>query len=128
MLQKSLLAILLGFLTAGLLCLGTHALFGLLGLFPPLGEQISIGFSDPLMLWTSLAYHTLYGMVGGYITARYARFRVFAISLLASTRLVANILVSVLLRQHYPAWYLLLVILVSFPAVWIGGLERSSIR
>jgi hypothetical protein len=61
-------AVFLGFLAVVVLSLGTDQVLHVLAVYPPWGEPMR----DPRLNLLALTYRTLYGIVGSYITARFA--------------------------------------------------------
>ena len=91
------------------------------GIFPALGMVMS----DSLFV-LALAYRIIYGIGGGYITARLAPDKPALHALvLGSIGCVLAILGTVLTWNRGPAfgpkWYPLSLILIAIPSAWIGG-------
>jgi len=91
------------------------------GIFPALGMVMS----DSLFV-LALAYRIIYGIAGGYITARLAPDKPALHALvLGSIGCVLAILGTVLTWNRGPAfgpkWYPLSLILIAIPSAWIGG-------
>ena len=72
---RSILALFVGMLTNVIPGIATDAALVALGLFPPLNEPAA--FSTPLLILAT-AYRSLYGIAGGYFTARLAPSRPIA--------------------------------------------------
>ena len=64
---RSFGAVFAGLVAVFVLSLGTDALLHVIGIFPPLGQAMT----DQLFVLAT-AYRTVYGVVGGYVTARLA--------------------------------------------------------
>jgi len=91
------------------------------GIFPAIGMVMS----DSLFV-LALAYRIIYGIGGGYITARLAPDKPALHALvLGSIGCVLAILGTVLTWNRGPAfgpkWYPLSLILIAIPSAWIGG-------
>ena len=110
-----------GFFAIVILSIGTDMVMHAMGIFPAIGEPIG---SKPLLLAT--AYRILYGVVGGYITARLAPREPMAHALvLGVVGLLVSILGAVLTWSEGPAfgphWYPVALIVVAIPCAWLGG-------
>ena len=91
------------------------------GIFPALGMVMSNS-----LFVLALAYRIIYGIGGGYITARLAPDKPALHALvLGSIGCVLAILGTVLTWNRGPAfgpkWYPLSLILIAIPSAWIGG-------
>ncbi len=75
-LLRSAGAVLLGFVAVVVLSLGTDQVLHMLEVYPPWGQPMN-DTDDNLL---ALAYRCVYGVVGGYITARFAPHRKWHVS------------------------------------------------
>ena len=116
---RSLLAIFVGIAVGIALTLVTDALFRLFGVLPPLGQKAGNG---PLLLATM--YRTVYGIIGAFITARFAPYNPMAHVLVAGLMgFAANALGAVATwnQDLGPHWYPIALTLLVLPAAWLGG-------
>jgi hypothetical protein len=83
------------------------------------------------MLLLALAYRTIYGILGCYITARLAPDRPMRHALvLGVIGVVIGTLGAIAMWDIGGHWYVLAVIAVALPAAWLGGwlYERGRVR
>jgi hypothetical protein len=125
-LGRSLLALLAGMLAGALLSLGTDVVMHKLGLFPPLGQQVSTA-----MLLLATAYRTVYGVVGAYIAARLAPNGPMTHALvLGMVGFVVSIAGAVMTWNMGPAfgphWYPMALTVLALPTAWVGGKIRET--
>lgn len=121
---RSLLALLAGFFAVVLLSLGTDIALHAIGVFPPWSQPSPSG---PLALAT--LYRALYGILGGYITARLAPNRPvehaviggFIGTLIGAAGAIAT-------WNHTPSmgphWYPVAITLLALPTSCLGGKLR----
>jgi hypothetical protein len=107
------------------LSLGTDAALSALGVFPALGEPMSDG-----MLLLATVYRTVYGIAGGYLTARLAPDRPMRHALILGTLgLLACTAGAVATWNKEPAlgheWYPLALVALALPPAWLGGRLRE---
>lgn len=119
-LGRSAAAVLLGFITVVVLSLGTDQLLHVLQVYPPWGQTMY----DPALNLLALSYRTIYTVLGGYLTARYAPHSPMAhvwvygtIGLVLGT---AGAIVTIPLNLG-PAWYPVAIALTALPCAWLGG-------
>ena len=103
------------------LSIATDVVFHAAGIFPPLGQP----FSGRLCLLAT-AYRIVYGVVGGYITARLAPNRPMQHALiLGFIGVVLSTAGAIATWNRGPAfgphWYPLALIVISLPCAWMGG-------
>lgn len=113
-------ALLLGFIAVFVLSLGTDQLLHVLQVYPPWGEPMH----DPGLNLLALSYRLVFGVVGGYVVARFAPCHAVphAIVLGAIGMLLAALGAIVAIRGNFgPAWYPILLALSSVPTAWLGG-------
>jgi hypothetical protein len=118
---KSTGAIFAGIFAIVVLSIGTDAVLHAAGIFPPLGQPIS-----NMLLLLATAYRTVYGAVGGYLTARLAPAGPMGHALiLGAIGIVLGTLGAVLTWNKGPAfgphWYPLALIALALPQCWAGG-------
>ncbi len=121
---KSIGAVLAGFIAVFILSIGTDAILEALGIFPPQSQpQLFIGW----MLILAFIYRSAYGVVGGYITARFApnntMRHVAILGILGTIGGIAGVIAGWNLSAH---WYPIALAVTAFPLVWIGGKMKKS--
>jgi len=117
---QSVAALFYGFIAVVALSLGTDEILHLLKVYPPWSEPMF----DPGQNALALSYRLLYGILGSYITARFAPNRPMGHALLSG--LVGTILgtlgVIATLPMHLgPAWYPIGIAVTALPCAWLGG-------
>ena len=94
------------------------------GVFPPWTQRMA----DALFL-VALAYRVVYGIVGGYVTARLAPERpvthALALGIAGVAASVAGTVVQLANPDMGPLWYPLVLILIAIPTAWVGGKIRG---
>jgi len=116
---RSVGAIFAGIVVGIVLTLGSDALLRAAGVFTPLGQSMSSG-----LLLIATAYRTVYGIIGGYITARLAPFKPMAHALVGGFMgLAANALGAIATWNQNlgPHWYPLALTVLALPAACAGG-------
>ncbi|HJR72506.1 MAG TPA: hypothetical protein VJ806_02555 [Luteimonas sp.] len=119
-LWRSAGAILLGFIVVFVLSLGTDQLLHVLQVYPPWGEPMH----DPGLNLLALSYRLIFGVVGGYVCARFAPRNPVrhAVVLGALGMLLSGVGAAVAIRANFgPSWYPILLALSSIPTAWLGG-------
>ncbi|HET6328996.1 MAG TPA: hypothetical protein VFG04_30205 [Planctomycetaceae bacterium] len=112
-------ALLGGMVAIVVLSIGTDVALQVAGVFPDL---IKPGlFSSPLLLLAT-AYRSVYNLVGGYLTARWAPDRPMAHALvLGAIGVVLSIAGAVTMWNVGPNWYPLALVVLAMPCAWAGG-------
>ncbi len=118
-------AVLAGVLAVIVLSIGTDVALHATGVFPPLGQPMV----DALWLLAT-AYRTVYGVAGGYITARLAPDRPMQHALVLGVVGVALSTVGAVATwgrgpAFGPAWYPLSLVALAMPQCWAGGRLRG---
>jgi hypothetical protein len=120
---RSIGAVLAGFVAVVVLSLGTDVLLRAAGIFPKLG----LSMSDPLFVLAT-AYRTVYGIIGGYLTARLAPDRPIQHALVGGlVGLVLSVIGVVATwskTELGPHWYPLALVVTALPCAWAGGRLR----
>jgi uncharacterized membrane protein len=121
---RSAMAILLGILVVVVLSIATDAVLHAAAIFPKLGQPMS----DNLFLLAT-AYRTVYGVLGGYVTARLAPNRPMRHALLLG--LIGVVLATIGAVATWnkglgPRWYPVALIVLALPQCWLGGAFRVS--
>ena len=114
-------AVLAGLLFVIVITTITDLLLHATGIFPPLGQPMA----DSLFV-LAVAYRIIYGIAGGYITARLAPDRPVTHALvLGFIGFVLSLAGSVATwnrgPEFGPKWFAITVILIAIPTAWIGG-------
>ena len=111
-------AVLAGFLAIVILSVGTDTILEQAGVLPE-GALFDTG-----LLLLALMYRSLYSVIGAYITARLAPNHPMRHALaLGMLGIVVSALGTLAARDLGPAWYGLVLVLVSLPLAWLGGRE-----
>ena len=121
---RSIGAVFAGILAIFVLSLGTDVVMHATGVFPP-GFQ---PMSTPLWV-LAMAYRIVYGIAGGYITARLAPHKPMGHAL--ALGLVGIVLSTIGVAstwnggpEYGPKWFSLALIAISVPCAWLGGKLR----
>jgi len=117
---RSVLALFLGFFVVVALSLGTDQALHVLKVFPPWGEPMN-DTSDNLL---ALAYRCIYGVVGSYVTARFAPHSpMLHVWIGAGIGFVLSTLgiIAAINMNLGPIWYPVLLALTALPCAWLGG-------
>lgn len=114
-------AVLAGLIFVIVITTGTDLLLHGTGIFPPIGQAMA----DSLFV-LALAYRTIYGIAGGYITARLAPDRpithALVLGLIGFVLSVAGTLATWNRGPEFgPKWYAIALIVIAIPSAWIGG-------
>jgi hypothetical protein len=119
-LLRSILAVFLGFVAVVALSLGTDQVFHVLNVFPPWSQPMN-DTSDNVL---ALAYRCVYGVLGSYITARFAPHSpMLHVWIGAAIGFVLGTLgaLAAINMNLGPMWYPILLALSAFPCAWLGG-------
>jgi hypothetical protein len=120
---RSILALVVGMLTAIVLSLGTDLGLHAVGLTPALGQPMS----DPWLM-VATTYRTIYGVVASYIVARLAPNRPLQHALIGGfIGLIMSTAGAVATwnKGLGPHWYPLSLIVLAVPPAWVGGKLRE---
>ena len=123
-LGRSIASVLAGILVIVILSIGTDAALHAAGVFPKLGEPMS----DALLLLAT-AYRTIYGVLGGYVTARIAVGRPMQHALLlGAIGIVLGTIGAAVTWNMGSAfgrhWYPVALVILAVPQCWAGGALR----
>jgi hypothetical protein len=112
-------AVLLGFVAVVVLSLGTDQVLHVLQVYPPWGEPMH----DPGLNLLALAYRCVYGVVGGYVAARFAPHSPMHHALvLGAIGLALSAAGAVAMWDAGPHWYPVALALTALPTAWLGGI------
>jgi len=119
---RSVGAVVAGLLVVIIITTATDAILHATGVFPPWGQPMS----DSLFL-LAFAYRIVYGIVGGYITARLAPDKpVKHAIVLGAIGFVLSLAGAAATwnrgPEFGPKWYPLALIIIAIPTAWLGGI------
>jgi hypothetical protein len=117
---RSIGAVFAGFVAIVVLSLGTDQVFHVLKVYPPWTEPMF----DPRLNLLALSYRIVYGILGGYITAKLApRNPMRHALILGSIGLVISTAgaIAAIPMNLGPSWYPILLALTALPCAWLGG-------
>ena len=122
-LMRSVAAVFLGFITVFVLSLGTDQVLHMLKVYPPWGQPMY----DTGLYLLALAYRSVYTIIGGYITARFAPHspmrHVWALAIIGFIVAMAGAIATIPLHLG-PVWYPITLAIIGLPCVWLGGVLR----
>lgn len=122
---QSIGAVFAGLFAVFVLSLGTDVVLHATGIYPPWFKPMS----TPMWILAT-AYRVVYGIVGGYITARLAPNRPIGHAVvLGFIGLVLSIVGAAGTwnqgPEFGPKWYPLAVVVMALPCAWLGGRLRA---
>lgn len=126
-LWRSTGAVLLGAFTIAVLSIGTDEILHVVNVYPPWGMPL---FETDLLL-LALGYRTIYTVVGGYITARFApRNPMRHAIVLGVVGLALGTLGAIAtIPMHLgPSWYAIALVITALPCSWLGGVLHRRMR
>src|SRR5262245_42628351 len=116
--MRSIGAVLLGLVAVFVLSLGTDQVLHVLQVYPPWGQPMY----DPGLNLLALSYRLVYGVVGGYVTARAAPRSPMAHALaLGIVGFVLSVAGTMAMWNFGPHWYPIALALSAVPCAWLGG-------
>ena len=119
-LWRSVGAVFLGFLAVVVLSLGTDQVMHMLKVYPPWNEPMN-DTGDNLL---ALTYRCVYGVIGSYITARFAPHSPMRHALVGGCIGFVLSLVGFIATRDMnlgPSWYPISLVLTALPCAWLGG-------
>lgn len=119
-LTRSILAVFLGLLAVFVLSLATDQIMHVLDIYPPWGEPMR----EPGLNLLALSYRLVYGIIGGYITARFAPYGAVGHALVLGgigTALSLAGAIGAISMDVGPAWFPIALVLTALPCAWLGG-------
>jgi hypothetical protein len=115
---RLILSIIAGIATTMLLTIITDEVLNLLGKHPPLFKPIL----DDSLVQLVLVYHSLYAIIGAFVTAKIAKNQSRTAVLILGTKELFMWLVGMfILYDHSPTWYNVTKALLGIPLAFIGG-------
>jgi len=128
---RSIGAVLAGAITAIALSLATDAAMHAMHFFPPIGQPLT----DPRLLALATTYRTIYGVLGGYVTAWIAPSRpllhAFILGILGELASIAGLVATWNDTDKYgPHWYPIALVVLALPPAPLGAwiYERRALR
>jgi len=113
-------AVLCGFFAVVVITLITDQILHVAGVYPPWGEPMNETSDNAL----ALAYRLIYGIGGGYLTARLAPQNPMKHAIIlgvVGTVMSALGLVAATQANLGPLWYPAALVITALPTAWIGG-------
>ncbi|MCI0351479.1 MAG: hypothetical protein L0Z53_18815 [Acidobacteriales bacterium] len=120
-LRHSTGAVLAGVVLIFVLSLGTDVVLHATGVYPPWFQPMST------TLWLlATGYRIVYGILGGYITARLAPYKPVKHAVVLGLVGVVLSIIGVVTTwnkgpEFGPKWYPLALVAISIPCAWLGG-------
>lgn len=125
-LLKGIGAILAGFLVVVVLSTATDAILEALNIFP--SPTSGVPFDVTWMIILALVYRTIYTILGGYVVAFIApqpkMKYVIALAIIGTLAGVAGV-VGTWGKGFGPAYYPILLAVLAFPSVYLGGMLKT---
>ena len=119
---RSVGAVVGGLAANAVLASATDMLLVATAVFPPLRDFGNATVFSDSMLALALAYRTLYGVLGCYITARLAPVRPMAHAVaLGCVGTVIGVVGAAATWDAWTHWYSLAIIAVTLPSSWLGA-------
>ncbi len=119
-LLRSIGAVFAGFAVVFILSMATDFILESLGIFPPITQGLFVTW----MLVLALTYRTIYAILGGYIAARLApnspMKHTMILACIGLVFAIAGIFLNAS-KELGPAWYPILLAILTIPSVWLGG-------
>jgi hypothetical protein len=92
----------------------------MLNVYPPWGQPMY----DTGLYLLALAYRSVYTVIGGYVTAKLAPHspmrHVWILAGLGTVVAIAGAVATIPMKLG-PAWYPIVLAIISVPCVWLGG-------
>ena len=114
-------AILAGFVATAALSLATDQLLHVLDVYPPWGQPMH----EPALNALALGYRIVYGVMGGYITARLAPHspvrHAVILGVIGFVFAAAGAIGAITQYDLGPSWYPIALALTALPCTWLGG-------
>jgi hypothetical protein len=111
-------AVFLGLVVVFVLSLATDQALHSLDVYPPWGQPML----DTGLCLLALSYRIVYGVIGGYISARFAPRHPMRHALaLGAIGFVLSVAGAIAMRDFGPTWYSVALALTALPCAWLGG-------
>jgi nitrate/nitrite transporter NarK len=124
-LWRSTGAILLAFVIVVAISLATDQVFHVLEVYPPWGEPMN----DPGLNLLALSYRCVYGVLGGYLAARFApRNPMRHAIIIGAIGFVVSAIgaIGAIQMKMGPSWYPITLALTALPTAWLGGVLHRN--
>jgi hypothetical protein len=119
-LGRSAGAVFLAFFAVVVLSLGTDQVLHVLEVYPPWDQPMR----EPGLNLLALSYRIVYGVVGGYIAARFAprspMRHALVVGIVGLVLSLAGAIATIPMDLG-PAWYPIALALTAVPCAWLGG-------
>ena len=116
-------AVLAGLLAIVILSTATDAVLHATGVYPPVPQRMANG-----LFLLAAAYRIVYGVAGGYVTARLAPDQPMRHALaLAAVGTALSTAGAAAMGELGPAWYSLAIIAICFPCAWAGARIHAAL-
>ena len=117
---RSVGAVLAGIVAVVVLSVGTDEILHLAQVYPPWGQRMADG-----LFGLATAYRIVYGIAGGYLTARLApsaplRHAVI-LGLIGLVPGLLGVMVAIAKPELGPLWYPVALAVTGLPCAWLGG-------
>jgi len=115
-------AVIFGLLAVIVLSLATDQVLHMLNVYPPWGQPMY----DPALNLLALAYRIVYGIIGGYIAARFAPHspmrHALVLGIIGLVLGALGAIGAIAKGDMGPSWYPILLALTAVPTAWLGSL------
>jgi hypothetical protein len=125
--SRSVGAIVLAIATVIVLSLATDQLFHVLKVYPEWGQPMH----DPELNLLALSYRLVFGVLGGYVAARFAPRNPMRHALIVGfigLLLSAAGAWAAIPMNLGPAWYPIALVITALPCAWLGGVISTRPR
>ena len=117
---RSVGAVLAGIVAVVVLSVGTDEILHLAQVYPPWGQRMADG-----LFGLATAYRIVYGIAGGYITARLAPSaplrHALILGLIGLVPGLLGVMVAIAKPELGPLWYPVALAVTGLPCAWLGG-------
>jgi hypothetical protein len=117
---RSVGAVLAGIVAVVVLSVGTDEILHLAQVYPPWGQRMAAG-----LFGLATAYRIVYGIAGGYITARLAPYaplrHAVILGLIGLVPGLLGVMVAIAKPELGPLWYPVALAVTGLPCAWLGG-------
>ena len=122
---RSIGAVFLGFLAVVILSLGTDQVMHVLKVYPPWNEPMN-DTGDNLL---ALTYRCVYGVIGSYITAKFAPYSpMLHVWIGGGIGFVLSTIGAIAATSMNlgPMWYPIALVITALPCAWLGGMLHQK--
>ena len=125
---KNIASVAVGFISTLILTIGMDTLLENTGVFPPVEEQLRVGFNILWMNIVAIIYRIAFSIIGGYLTAKLSANRpmrnVIILGFAGTIFAIAGNIVGSQIPEManvLPLWFSIALVLIVYPSVWTGG-------